>query len=97
MGYVNTNGLHSNNKIKNNVDYLMPICIISIRKFNWEIVKGQFNYCQSLKDVFFYLRRISGSYNFILLDWFPPRTLVDYRRNIWELCVQKTVLTQKIN
>ena len=34
MGYVNTNGLHSNNKIENNVDYLMPICIISIRKFN---------------------------------------------------------------
>ena len=97
IGYVNTEGLHVDNQIKNYVDYLMPICIISIRLFNGEIVKAQFNYSQSLRDVYLYVRRISGSNNFILLDGFPPRPLYDYGRTIGELGLQNTVLTQKIN
>lgn len=97
IGYVNTEGLHVNNQIKNYVDYLMPICIISIRLFNGEIIKAQFNYSQSLRDVYLYVRRISGSNNFILLDGFPPRPLYDYGRTIGELGLQNTVLTQKIN
>jgi hypothetical protein len=97
ISYVNTEGLQVNNQIKNYVDYLMPICIISIRLFNGEIVKAQFNYSQFLRDVYLYVRRISGSNNFILLDGFPPRPLFDYWRTIGELGLQNTVLTQKIN
>lgn len=97
ISYVNTDGLHVDNQIQNYVDYLMPICIISIRLFNGEVIKAQFNYSQSLRDVYLYVRRISGSNNFILLDGFPPRPLVDLGRTIGELGLQNTLLTQKIN
>ena len=73
------------------------MCVISIRLFNGEIVKSQFNYSQTLADIYLYVRRLSGSNNFVLLDGFPPRPLIDYYRSIGELGLQNTVLTQKIN
>jgi len=97
VGNINFEGLQVNKDIKSFVDYLRPMCVISIRLFNGEIVKSQFNYSQTLADIYLYVRRLSGSNNFVLLDGFPPRPLIDYYRSIGELGLQNTVLTQKIN
>ena len=97
VGYVNHQGLNVDKDIKNYVDINRPICSISIRLFNGEIVKGDFNYTQTLRDIYFYVSRISGSNNFTLLDGFPPRALQDYDRTIGELRLQNSILTQRIN
>ncbi len=97
IGNINTEGLHVNKEIKNNADRLKPVCSISIRLFNGEVIKAEFNYSQTIKDVYLYVRNISGSYNFVLLDGFPPKPLIEYGRTIGELRLQNSMLTQKIN
>ena len=97
IGQINTEGLYINKEIKSFVDYLSPICNISIRLFNGEIIQSQFNYTQTLRDIYLYVRRISGSNNFVLLDGFPPRPLIDYGKTIGELGLQNSLLTQRIN
>ena len=97
VGYVNIEGLNVDKDIKNSIDVYKPTCSISIRLFNGEIVKGDFNYTQKLRDIYYYVRRISGSNNFTLLDGFPPQPLRNYDRTIGELKLQNTTLTQKIN
>ena len=94
---VSTQGLHVNKNLKNNYDIYQPVCNISIRLFNGEVAKCQFNYSQTLRDIYYHVRRISGSNNFYLLDGFPPRPLRDYERTIYELGIQNSLLTQKIN
>ena len=94
---VSTEGLHVNKNIKTNVDIYQPVCKISIRLFNGEIAKCEFNYSQTLRDIYYHVRKISGSNNFYLLDGFPPRPLRDYDRTIYELRLQNSLLTQKIN
>ena len=97
IGNINTEGLNVNKEIKSNVDRLQPVCSISIRLFNGEIIKAEFNYSQTLKDIYLYVRNISGSNNFVLLDGFPPKPLNKYGKSIGELGLQNTMLTQKIN
>ena len=94
---VSTKGLRVNKSIKPNIDYYQPICEVSIRLFNGDIANCQFNYSQTLRDIYYHVRRISGSNNFYLLDGFPPRPLRDYDRTIYELRLQNSLLTQKIN
>lgn len=94
---VNMEEFHVDKNLKNFVDYLSPICIINIRLFNGEIIKEQFNYNQTLRDIYIYVRRISGSNKFILLDGFPPKPLYNLGMTIGELKLQNSVLTQKIN
>ena len=94
---VSTKGLRVNKNIKSNVDYYQPVCEVRIRLFNGDIAKCQFNYSQTLRDIYYHVRRISGSNNFYLLDGFPPKPLRDYDRTIYELRLQNTLLTQKIN
>ena len=94
---INTQGLHVNKDIKTNIDKYQPVCKISIRLFNGEIAKCEFNYSQTLRDIYYHVRKISGSNNFYLLDGFPPRPLRDYDRTIYELRLQNSLLTQKIN
>lgn len=94
---VSTQGLRVNKDLKNNYDIYQPICNISIRLFNGEVVRCQFNYSQTLRDIYIHVRRISGSNNFLLLDGFPPRPLRDLDRSIHELRLQNSMLTQKIN
>ena len=94
---INTQGLHVNKDIKTNIDIYQPVCKISIRLFNGEIAKCEFNYSQTLRDIYYHIRKISGSNNFYLLDGFPPRPLRDYDRTIYELRLQNSLLTQKIN
>ena len=83
--------------LKNSVDIFKPICPINIRLFNGEIAKGEFNYSQTLRDIYFYVRKISGSNNFTLLDGFPPVPLRDYDKTIGQLNLENTTLTQRIN
>ena len=82
--------------IKNKVDRNSPICTFSIRLFNGEIVKCEFNYTQTLREIYFYVQKISGSNNFHLLDGFPPKPLREYNKLIRELNLDNTILTQKI-
>ena len=96
IGNINTQGLHVQKNIKNVVDKNIPISTFSIRLFNGEIVKCEFNHTQTLRDIYYYVQKISGSNNFHLLDGFPPKPLRDYNRLIGELKLDNTILTQKI-
>ena len=96
IGNVNTYGLHVNKGLRNIIDIFQPVCTVSIRLFNGEVIKADFNYSQTLRDIYFYVRRISGSIKFHLLDGFPPKPLRDYDRTIYELNLQNSLLTQKI-
>ena len=96
IGNVNTTGLHVNKSLRNMIDIYQPFCTLSIRLFNGEVVKAQFNYSQTLRDIYLYVRRISGCVKFHLLDGFPPKPLRDYNRTIYELKLQNSLLTQKI-
>ena len=97
IGYINIEGLNIQKDLKNSVDIFKPICTINIRLFNGEIIKGEFNYTQTLRDVYYYVRKISGSNNFTLLDGFPPVALRDYDKTIRQLRLENTILTQRIN
>lgn len=97
IDYVNHEGLNVDKQVKNVVDIYKPVCSISIRLFNGEIVKCDFNYTQTLRDIYYYASRISGSTNFTLLDGFPPKALINFDKTIGELKLQNTILTQKIN
>ena len=96
IGNVNTEGLHVYKNVKNVVDQYSPICIFNVRLFNGEIVKCEFNYTQTLRDIYNYIHKISGSNNFYLLEGFPPKPLRDYNKSIGELYLDNTMLTQKI-
>ena len=96
IGNVNMQGLHINKDIKNVVDRNSPICTFSVRLFNGEVIKCEFNQTQTLREIYFYIQKISGSNNFHLLDGFPPKPLRDYDRPISELNLENTILTQKI-
>ena len=96
IGKVNMAGLHVDKNLKNYVDIYQPVCNVSIRLFNGEVVKAQFNYSQTLRDIYLYVRRISGCIKFHLLDGFPPKLLRDYDRTIYELNIHNSLLTQKI-
>ena len=97
LGSVNTEGLNVQKDLKNSLNFFKPYCTINIRLFNGEIAKGKFNYTQTLRDIYFYVRKISGSNNFTLLDGFPPKPLRDYDRTIGELKLENTTLTQRLN
>ena len=96
IGNVNTEGLHVDKNIKNIVDKNSPICKFSIRLFNGEVIKCEFNHSQTLRDIYYYVQRISGSNNFHLLDGFPPKPLRDYDKNVGDLNIENSILTQKI-
>ena len=93
---VNTQGLHIDKNVSSNVDRSKPTCKVNIRLFNGEVVNEDFNFNQTLRDVFNFVKRKSGSNNFSLLDGFPPRPLTDYNKTIQELNLQGSLLTQRI-
>ena len=97
IGNINTEGLNVQTDLKNSINIFKPVCTINIRLFNGEIAKGEFNYTQTLRDIYFYVRKISGSNNFTLLDGFPPKPLRDYDRTIGQLKLENTTLTQRLN
>ena len=93
---VNTQGLHIDKNVSSNVDRSKPTCKVNIRLFNGEVVNEDFNFNQTLRDVFNFVKRKSGSNNFSLLDGFPPRPLTDYNKTIKELNLQGSLSTQRI-
>jgi len=93
---VNIKGLHVDKGVDTGADRSKPICTINIRLFNGEIIKSEFNYSQTLREIYYYVQKISGSNNFYLLDGFPPKKLRDYDKTIDFLKLENTTLTQKI-
>ena len=83
--------------VPNYIDKLSPICTINILLFNGEIIKQKFNSNEVLRDVYLYVRRVTGSNNFTLTEGFPPTPLNDYEKTIGELNLQNSLLTQTIN
>ena len=97
LAYANIGGFHVDKRVKNFVDFLSPACSISIILFNGEVIEDKFNYYQTLRDIYLYVRRVTGSNNFVLLNGVPPKALNDYEKTIEELDLENTFLTQKIN
>ena len=94
---INSDGLYVNKSANTSADIYSPLCHINIRLFNGEVITAPFNYWQTLGDVYVYVKKLSGSDNFILLDGFPPKPLTNYGETISQLGLQNTVLTQRIN
>lgn len=92
----NIEGLHVEKNVANYYDDLSPVCTINIRLFNGENIKETFNCNQTLRDIYLYVRRITGSNNFVLLDGFPPKPITNYEKTIEELNLQNTLLIQQI-
>ena len=83
--------------VPNYIDKLSPICTINILLFNGDIIKQKFNSNEILRDVYLYVRRVTGSNNFTLTEGFPAKPLNDYEKTIGELKLQNSLLTQTIN
>lgn len=96
VGGVNTDNLKIDENIKAKVDKSKPVCNISIRLFNGEVINEEFNLCNSIKDVMEYVAKKSGSENFELLEGFPPKPLADLDKTIEELKIQGSLLTQRV-
>ena len=84
-------------EIEFNVDDSQPSCFISVRLYRGDIIKGEFNCNQKIGDIYSFVRRISRNNNFILLEGFPPKPLIEYNKTIEELGLQNSVFTQRIN
>ena len=97
VGFFDAEGLNIDKDVKNVIDAYSPVCSLSIRLFNGEIVKCDFNYTQTVRDIYNYVGRISNSCNFTLLDGFPPIPLNDFNKTIGEMKLQNSILTQRIN
>jgi len=97
LGNVSIEGLNIHKEVRNKIDTGKPVCTVSVRLFNGEIVKGNFNYTQKLRDLYYFIKKASGSKDFYLLDGFPPQPLKDYNKTIGELKLENSILTQKIN
>ena len=93
---VNTQGLKIDKNATTNVDRTKPTCKVNIRLFNGEVASEDFNLNQTLRDVYNFVKKKSGSNNFSLLDGFPPRPLTDYNKTIQELHLEGSLLTQRI-
>ena len=83
-------------EIEFNFDDSQPSCFISVRLYNGDIIKGEFNCSQKAGDIYSFVRRVSRNNNFILLEGFPPKPLIEYNKTIEELGLQNSVLTQRI-
>ena len=96
IGNINTEGLYVNKDVSTLANFYNPICYVNIRLFNGEIIKAPFNYDQTVGDIYIYVRKVSGSNNFVLLEGFPPKEIVSYGSPIYQLGLQNNVITQKI-
>ena len=81
----------------NLVDMSKPSCFISIRMYNGTIIKTQFNYDKKLRDIYSFVKKMEKNkiINFVLLDGFPPKPLLDFDKTIKELGIENSILTQK--
>ena len=82
---------------ENLVDLSKPYCFISIRMYNGTIIKSQFNTDKKLSDIYSFVKKMENNkiINFILLDGFPPKPLLEFDKTIKELGIENSMLTQK--
>ena len=78
------------------VDDTQPRCSVSVRLYKGDIVKGEFNCNQKFGDVYSLVKKISKNNNFVLLEGFPPKPLIEYGKTISELGLENSILTQRI-
>ena len=82
---------------KNDINMFSPSCLLNIKLYNGETVKARFNYSQTISDIYYYIKRVSGIDTFIIQAGFPPQNLTDYEKTIGELRLDNTIITQRIN
>ena len=82
---------------ENIVDLNKPSCYISIRLFNGDVVKKKFNCDKKLRDIYSFVKKIKNNkiIDFILLDGFPPKPLLDFDKSIKDLGIENSMLVQK--
>ena len=78
------------------IDNTQPRCFVSVRLIKGDIIKGEFNCNQKFGDVYSLVKKISRNNNFVLLDGFPPKPLIEYGKTISELGLENSILTQRI-
>ena len=96
LGAANIDGLLVENIDTTYTDYSSPTICININLFNGEVVGREFNYNQTVRDVYSYTREFTGSNNFVLFTEYDE-PLIDYGRNISELGIENVILTQRMN
>ena len=82
---------------ENLVDLSKPHCFISVRMFDGSVLKTEFNTDKKLRDIYSMVKKF-GKYrigDFVLLDGFPPRPLLEFNKTIEELGLENSMLTQK--
>lgn len=82
---------------KTYVDRLSPMCEVNIVLSKGEFIKGYFNYCQTVRDIYQYVRRISNTNDFVLFDTFSSEPFLDYGKTIDELKLGETVIAQRMS
>ena len=101
QGFDNNNFSNNNKNIeteyKNEINMFSPSCLLNIRLYTGENLKPRFNYSQTLSDIYYYIKRVSGIDNFTMVEGFPPQSLTDYEKTIGELRLDNTIITQRIN
>ena len=96
LGGINTENLKINENLTTKVDKSKPVCNISIRLFNGEVVSEEFNLCNTIKDIMDYVSKKSGSENFELLEGFPPKPITEMNKTIEDLKIMGSMLTQRV-
>jgi len=96
LGAAIIDGLLVENIDTTYTDYSSPTVCINIKLFNGEVVGREFNYNQTVRDVYSYTREFTGSNNFVLFTEYDE-PLIDYGRSISELGIENVILTQKMN
>ena len=84
-------------EIECTVDKSKPTCFVSVRLFKGDVIKGKFNTNQTVGDIYSMVKKYTRNYNFVLLEGFPPKPLTDYKKTIFQLRLQNSVLTQRMN
>ena len=82
---------------ENVVDLNKPHCSISIRMYNGNVIKTEMNSDKKLRDIYSLVKKFGKNriIDFVLLDGFPPKPLVEFDKTIKELGIENSMLTQK--
>ena len=82
---------------ENLVDLNKPHCFISVRMYNGTVIRTEFNTDKKLRDVYSFVKKMEKNkiINFLLLDGFPPKPLLEFDKTINELGIENSMLTQK--
>ena len=89
--------LYEDKQIECTVDKSKPTCFVSVRLVKGDVIKGKFNTNQTVGDIYSMVKKYTPNYNFVLLEGFPPKPLTDHKKTIYQLRLQNSVLTQRIN